>query len=277
MVDQLLMPTSSPLPGKKDIEDRTTFIISAARTSAAVILPYFRSPLTIDHKEGLGRFDPVTEADRAGEQVIRKMIEATYPDDAIFGEEFGEKAGTSPYCWVLDPIDGTRSFITGIPLWGTLIGLTYEGQAIIGAMNQPYIGELFLGSPDGSFLLRNENKTRLKTRQCTEIGNALMGSTAPEIFTEIEDISAFERVKNAVKMTRFGGDCYLYSMVAAGQLDLVVETNLNSYDIAALVPVVENAGGIITTWEGGPASDGGRIVAAGCRQLHDAALEVLRR
>ncbi len=270
------MPISSALPDKSEIDSRIAFIISTARTSATVILPYFRSPLTIDHKEGQGRFDPVTEADRAGEQIIRKMIEEIYPEDAIFGEEFGKKAGTSPYCWVLDPIDGTRSFISGIPLWGTLIGLTYNGRAIIGAMNQPYIGELFLGSPVGSFLLRNEGQTRLKTRQCTQIGDALMGSTAPEIFNGIEDISAFERVKKAVRLTRFGGDCYLYSMVAAGQLDLVVETGLNSYDIAALVPIVENAGGIITTWEGGPASDGGRIVAAGCGELHKAALELLQ-
>jgi len=269
------MSTSLPHPGNEDIEGRLAFIISAAQTSASVILPYFRSPLTIDHKDGQGRFDPVTEADRAGEQIICKMIEETYPDDAIFGEEFGKKSGTSPYCWVLDPIDGTRSFISGIPLWGTLIGLTFNGKAIIGAMNQPYIGELFLGSPNGSVILKDGQETRLKTRQCTKLSNALMGSTAPEIFDEPEDIAAFERVKSAVKLTRFGGDCYLYAMVAAGQLDMVVETGLNAYDIAALVPIVENAGGIVTTWEGNPASDGGRIIAAGCRELHQAALELL--
>ncbi len=270
------MSTSLLQPGKEDIEDRLAFIVSAAQASAAVILPYFRKPLTIDHKDGQGRFDPVTEADRAGEKIIREMIEAAYPDDAIFGEEFGKKVGTSPYCWVLDPIDGTRSFISGVPLWGTLIGLTFNGTAIIGAMNQPYIGELFLGSSLGSFLLKNEQETRLKTRKCTKIADALMGSTAPEHFIETVDAKAFERVKKAVRLVRFGGDCYFYSMVAAGQLDLVVETGLNAYDIAALVPVVENAGGIITTWEGNPASEGGRIIAAGCRELHEAALELLQ-
>ena len=270
------MSTFSSHPDKKNIEGRLAFIISVAQKSADVILPYFREPLTIDHKDGQGRFDPVTEADRAGEEIIRKMIEATYPDDAIFGEEFGKKAGTSAYCWVLDPIDGTRSFISGIPLWGTLIGLTFNGKAVIGAMNQPYIGELFLGSPHGSFVLKDGRETKLKTRQCTNISEALMGSTAPEIFDEIEDISAFNRVKKAVKLTRFGGDCYLYSMVAAGQLDLVVETGLNAYDIAALVPIVENAGGIITTWQGSPASDGGKIVAAGCQELHQTALGLLQ-
>ncbi len=270
------MSITSTFPGKKDIEDRITFITAAARESAAVILPYFRSQFTIDHKEGQGRFDPVTEADRAGEQIIRKMIEQAYPQDAILGEEFGKKTGTSPYCWVLDPIDGTRSFISGIPLWGTLIALTFEGQAIIGAMNQPHIGELFIGSPQGSILLKDGQETPLKTRHCANINNALMGSTAPEIFSKTCDITAFERVKKAVKLIRFGGDCYLYAMVAAGQLDLVVETSLEAYDIAAMVPIVENAGGIITSWEGGPASEGGRVVAAGCRELHETAMELLQ-
>jgi len=270
------MSNSHPQSGKKNIEDRLAFIVSAAHASANVILPYFRKPLTIDHKDGQGRFDPVTEADRGGEQIIRKMIEETYPDDAIFGEEFGKKPGTSPYCWVLDPIDGTRSFISGIPLWGTLIGLTFNGEALMGAMNQPYIGELFLGSPQGSVVLKDGHETEIKTRRCASLSEALMGSTAPEIFDKADDIAAFERVKSAVKLTRFGGDCYLYAMVAAGQLDLVVETGLNAYDIAALVPIVENAGGIITTWEGNPASDGGRIIAAGCRELHEAAIELLQ-
>jgi len=269
------MSTPSSHPGKKDIEDRLAFIVSAAHASAAVILPCFRKPLAIDHKDGQGRFDPVTEADRAGERIIRKMIEETYPEDAIFGEEFGKKPGTSPYCWVLDPIDGTRSFISGIPLWGTLIGLTFNGEALMGAMHQPYIGELFLGSPNGSIVHKDGQETRLKTRQCTKLSNALMASTAPEIFDEPVDLAAFERVRSAVKLTRFGGDCYLYAMVAAGQLDLVVETGLNAYDIAALVPIVENAGGIITTWEGNSASDGGRIIAAGCKKLHEAALNLL--
>jgi len=270
------MSTSPVLPGKKDIDDRIDFIIGAARQSADVILPYFRNEITIDHKQGQGRFDPVTEADRASEQIIRSMIAEAYPEDAIFGEEFGKKTGTSAYCWVLDPIDGTRSFISGVPLWGTLIGLTFNGTAIIGAMNQPYIGELFLGSPQGSFLLKDKTETRLKTRNCPNIGEALMGSTAPEHFTENDDIRAFERVKKAVRLVRFGGDCYFYSLVAAGQLDLVVESGLKAYDIAALIPIVENAGGIITTWEGEPADDGGRIVAAGCRELHEAALELLQ-
>ena len=270
------MSTPPPLPDAKDIEDRLAFITSAAQASAAVILPYFRNRLTIDHKPGQGRFDPVTEADRAGEKMIRKMIETTYPDDAILGEEFGNTAGTSPYCWVLDPIDGTRSFISGIPLWGTLIGVLYNGNAVIGAMNQPYIGELFLGSPQGSILLREGKKTHLETRHCTKIDQALMGSTAPEIFSKSDDINAFERIKKAVRLVRFGGDCYLYSMVAAGQLDLVVEASLEAYDITAMVPIIENAGGVITSWEGGPANSGGRVVAAGCRELHEAALKILQ-
>ncbi len=270
------MTVSSTFPDKSDIDNRIAFITRAAHDSAIAILPYFRSHFTIDHKEGQGVFDPVTEADHAGELIIRKMIEETYPDDAILGEEFGETAGTSAFCWVLDPIDGTRSFISGIPLWGTLIGLTYKGRAIIGGMHQPYIGELFLGSPQGSVLVKDGHTTRLETRRCTQLSDALMGSTAPEMFKKSDDISAFERIRKAVRLVRFGGDCYLYCLIAAGQLDLVVEASLEAYDIAALVPIIENAGGIITTWDGGPAGDGGRIVAAGCPELHQAAIELLQ-
>ncbi len=269
------MSATDTTPSNEDLADRLKFIVKAANESARLILPYFRGNISIDHKDGQGRFDPVTEADRAGEKIIRKLINTHYPEDGIFGEEFGKQEGTSPYCWVLDPIDGTRSFISGIPLWGTLIGLTYQSRAIAGAMNQPYTEELFLGAPEGTYLFKGGQKTRLKTRHCSNIKDALAGSTAPEIFTATSDIEAFDRIKKAVRLIRFGGDCYLYCMVAAGQLDLVVETGLNAYDIAALVPIIENAGGIITTWEGTPAAQGGRIIAAGCREIHDAALDLL--
>lgn len=258
------------------IAERLAFLTEAADESARVILPYFRDNVAVDHKEGQGVFDPVTVADRAGEQRIREMIKARYPEDSIFGEEFGREEGTSDFRWVLDPIDGTRSFISGIPLWGTLIGLNHKSQALMGAMNQPYIGELFIGSPLGSFVRRNGESKPLKTRHCPKLEDALTGTTAPEIFTKPDDVAAFERLKKTVKLVRYGGDCYLYCMVAAGQLDLVVEVGLNAYDIAALVPIIEGAGGVITSWEGGSASDGGRVVAAGCPELHEAALKVLQ-
>lgn len=270
------MTDSNSFDDAQEIERRLAFLTKAADESARVILPYFRDQFTIDHKEGQGVFDPVTEADRAGEKCIRALIDQDFGDDSIHGEEFGAREGTTAYRWVLDPIDGTRSFISGIPLWGTLIGLTHNGDAVMGAMNQPYIDELFIGSSQGTYLRRGGVKTPLKTRKCLKLEDALTGTTAPELFSAPADFEAFERIKKAVKLVRYGGDCYLYCMIAAGQLDLVVEVGLNAYDIAALVPIVENAGGIVTTWDGGPAAEGGSIVAAGCPELHEEALKVLR-
>lgn len=266
---------TNSFPSEQEIEERLAFIISVANRSASVILPYFRGSYATENKDRHGRFDPVTEADRAGEKFIRELIIAHYPEDAILGEEYGSKEGSSAYCWIIDPIDGTRSFVTGIPLWGTLIGLTYRSRSFVGVMNQPYTNELFYGSPAGAYLFRNGRKLRLETRHCTELADAQVANTAA-IFSKTDDSNAFERIRKAANMVRHGGDCYLYAMLAAGQIDLVIESGLKSYDIAAMIPIVENAGGIITTWEGTSASKGGCIIAAGCQVLHEAAISLLR-
>lgn len=247
-----------------------------ADASGEVILPYFRSGTGVEDKVNQAGFDPVTAADRDAETIMRAMVESAHPDHAFIGEEFGIRAGTSDLTWVVDPIDGTRSFIIGMPIWGTLIGLMNAGRPIIGLMNQPFTGERFVGGPDGAWYRRGGANIRLKTSTTTCIEDAHLGSTSPHLFAEGFERAAFECIRDGVRMARYGGDCYFYCMVAAGHLDLVVETGLNAYDIVGLIPIIEGAGGIVTTWDGGPATDGGRIVAAANPELHQKALDFLR-
>ena len=246
-----------------------------ADASAEAILPHFRQNTAVDDKPGMGKFDPVTIADREAERVMRELIEAEHPDHGIVGEEFGNKPASSAYTWVLDPIDGTRAFIMGMPLWGTLIGTLEDGIPVAGTMNQPFTGERFVGSADRAVCRRGGEETILTTSDTCSLKDTMLASTSPEMFSEGAEMDAFERVSGACRMTRYGGDCYAYCMLAAGQLDLVVEAGLNSYDIVALIPIVEGAGGIVTTWDGGSAADGGQIVAAANAELHQYALDCL--
>jgi myo-inositol-1(or 4)-monophosphatase len=247
-----------------------------ADASAEVILPYFRVGTGIEDKVGKVDFDPVTAADRNAEIVMRAMVEEIHPDHTFIGEEFGTREGSSDFTWVVDPIDGTRSFIIGMPIWGTLIGLMRGGRPLVGLMNQPFTGERFIGGPDGACYLRAGTSMPLRTSATTRIEDAHLASTSPHLFADGFERGAFERMREGVRMTRYGGDCYFYCMVAAGHLDLVVETGLNAYDIVGLIPIIEGAGGVVTTWDGGPATDGGRIVAAANPELHQKALDLLR-
>jgi histidinol phosphatase-like enzyme (inositol monophosphatase family) len=246
-----------------------------ADASAAVILPYFRVGTGIEDKVGKIGFDPVTAADRDAETVMRAMVEEAHPDHTFIGEEFGTRTGSSDFTWVVDPIDGTRSFIIGVPLWGTLIGLMRGGRPLVGLMNQPFTGERFVAGPEGARYLRAGESLPLRTSATTRIEDAHLGSTNPHLFADGFERGAFERIRDSVRMTRYGGDCYFYCMVAAGHLDLVIECGLNAYDIVGLIPIIESAGGVVTTWEGRPATDGGRIVAAANRELHQKALDLL--
>ena len=249
-----------------------------ADASGRAILRHFRKPLAVDNKAGGKGFDPVTEADRAGERAIRKRLAATHPDHAILGEELGHSAGNSPYTWVIDPIDGTRAFITGMPLWGTLIGVTCEGRAEVGLMDQPYTRERVWSGPKGAYWRRVDQRTqRIGTSACKRLEDARLTTTSPDLFAEGSEQEAFARLRARAKLTRFGGDCYGYCLLAAGHIDLIVEAGLKPYDVVALIPIIERAGGVITTWEGDRAEGGGRIVAAGDKRLHETALEVLAR
>jgi histidinol phosphatase-like enzyme (inositol monophosphatase family) len=244
-----------------------------ADRAGAVILPHFRSGCAVDHKGG-DAFDPVTVADRDAETAIREALASAYPSYGIIGEEFGTLRPDAEYCWVIDPIDGTRAFIVGQPLWGTLIGLTRAGAPLLGLMDQPFTGERFWSGESDTFF-RHERATRtIRTRPCPSLGEALLGASSPDLFAG-EDERRFAALSRAVRLRRFGGDCYNYCLLALGQIDLVVEAGLKPFDILPLIPIIERAGGVVSSWEGGDPREGGRILAAGDPRLHAAAVEVL--
>jgi myo-inositol-1(or 4)-monophosphatase len=245
-----------------------------ADAAGAAILPHFRTALAVDNKAASG-FDPVTIADRAAETEIRRLLAERHPDHAILGEEFGATVRDSAYTWVIDPIDGTKAFITGTPMWGTLIGLSERGRALVGVMDQPFTGERVWATAEASFWrTRHDAERRLATRACPAIGSAILATTSPDLFT-VEERAAFERVKTKARLTRYGGDCYAYCLVAAGHIDVVIEAGLKPYDVMALIPIIERAGGRITTWTGERPEAGGRIVAVGDPALHGTVMELL--
>lgn len=248
-----------------------------AGEAGRVVTPHFRNQPTTENKLGDGDYDPVTVADREAEQVLRARIEEAYPEHGIFGEEFGHREGNG-LTWVLDPIDGTRAFISGFVHWGMLIALDDGRGPIVGVMHQPFLGETFAGDGITAQYERTgslSDARRLKTRACPSLAEAVIGTTHPGCFPDAGDWGRFESLAGECRMLRYGGDCYGYAMVAMGQLDLVVETALNSYDIQALIPIVRGAGGVVTSWDGGDPSLGGSAIAAGDHRVHEQALEVL--
>ncbi len=253
--------------------DLSAFIERLAHYSGEAILPFFRTHLSILDK-GNGKFDPVTEADRAAETVIRHHIREAFPTHGVLGEEFEATQPDAEYLWVIDPIDGTRAFICGLPTWGTLIGLMRGGDPMMGVMNQPYTGELFFGDCGKALVKGPRGQRELHASQCTSLAEAHLMTTDPRLFKG-DEVASYGRIEESVKLARYGADCYAYAMLASGQVDLVVESGLQPYDIVALIPIIEGAGGVITTWDGKSARDGGRIVAAATETLHHAALQKL--
>ncbi len=247
-----------------------------ADAGAQKCLPLFRSPQLATANKSATGFDPVTEADRASEAAMRAILARERPLDGVLGEEFGATEGTSGLTWVLDPIDGTRAFVCGVPSWGILIGLDAGSGPVLGLIDQPYTGERFMGGLGRAMMRRGEAETPLRVRSCASLSDAVLFSTFPEIGTPAERAS-FEAVRDRVRLTRYGLDCYAYGLVALGQVDLVIEAGLYSYDIQGPQAVIEAAGGIVTDWTGGPAHRGGRILAAGDRRVHAAALDHLGR
>lgn len=258
-----------------DLAECLAVFAAAADESGKVILPFFRGEFSVDHKQGKGLFDPVTEADRAAEKAIRDIIFKHYPTHGFIGEEFGTIPGQSRYGWIVDPIDGTRAFISGSPLWGSLIGLTEDGKPLMGMMNQPFTGERFYGGPEGAFFQRGDERRMLEVRQDISLDEALIMTTCPDLFANEDDLARFHALRGKCRMTRYGGDCYSYCLLAMGSVDLVVESGLAPYDIAPLIPIIKGAGGVITSWEGDEAFDGGRIIAAGSAAVHEAAMAIL--
>lgn len=248
-----------------------------ADAAGEVIRPYFRKRIEIADK-GAAKgtvFDPVTEADRRAEEAIRALIERERPEDGVLGEEFGERPGSSGLRWVLDPVDGTRAFINGRHEWGSLIALERAGRPLLGIVDQPVLGERFIGVNGRANVFVRGIEAPLHVRNCAAIGDAILCATHPYAYFEADERAAFRRVSGAVKMSRFGGDCYIFGLMALGFADLIVESHLHRWDVAALIPLIEGAGGIITNWQGGDCSDGGQLVAAGDSGVHAQALKLL--
>ena len=254
--------------------DFAAFVDQLATASGEAILPFFRTSLGVEDKGSAAGFDPVTAADRAAESAMRALIKRSFPEHGIVGEEYGDENIDAEYIWVLDPIDGTKSFITGMPAWGSLIALTRNGAPVFGMMHQPFIRERFAGDGGAAHYRGPAGERDLHVRPCPALADAMMFTTSPQLMNEA-DRTAFGRVETAVRLSRYGGDCYAYCMLAAGHVDLVIETGLKPHDIVALIPIIEGAGGIVTNWEGKSGVAGGRIVAAGDRRVHEAAMKLL--
>ena len=259
-----------------DLEHYLEFAYRIAQRAGEVILPHFREAIAVEDKRNFMGYDPVTVADRAAEEVIRDAIKAAYPDHGIHGEEHGREPGTSPYAWVIDPIDGTKSFILGQLHWGILIAL-HDGRApVAGVAHQPFVGETFLGIAGGTAQWRRGAASRtLRTRPCARHEDAIVATTDPRQFSTPETARALATVSGPARFLRYGGDCYCYTQLAMGLVDVVIENGLQPYDIQALIPIVEAAGGRVTDWSGGPCADGGQVIACGDPTLHKTLIQRL--
>lgn len=263
------------MPNQPQIEQALIFANLLADAAARAILPYFRAEHGVENKS-LVEFDPVTMADRAAEAAMRTLIFDNRPDDAIEGEEFGAHKGTSGWQWILDPIDGTRAFMAGTSTWGVLIGGYYEGEPIIGVMDQPFTGERWSAGPNSANWTRGGENAPLVTNQAAAIANSVIATTDPFLFHGEERL-VFDEIRGAAPVTRYGLDCTAYGFLALGNIGLVIETGLKLVDIAALIPIVESSGGIVTNWRGERNPNGGQVIAAANPQIHTAALAILSR
>lgn len=250
------------------------FAKRTARSAGSAVLPYFRSPLAVENKHVDGTFDPVTEADKAAEFEIRAAIEHSFPAHGIYGEEFGYKHGNG-LTWVIDPIDGTRAFMSGMLHWGVLLAL-FDGEVpVLGVMYQPYTDELFFGDGQQAALIRSGVQTPLRTAAgVVEVAEAVLATTGPDWFVG-DDLTRFERLRPSARMCRYGGDCYLFAAAALGFVHLATDASLNAYDIQALIPIIRGAGGVVTTYDGGNPAMGGTVLASSNSTLHERALAIL--
>lgn len=262
------------LPENSNQETRAflAFAHGMADASGDVIRPLFRTGIeSVEKGDKEDRLSPVTEADRGAERAMRALIEETFPEHGIIGEEYGRAREDAECVWVLDPIDGTDPFLAGLPAWGTLIGMQRNGYALVGMMDQPFIGERFYGSPDGAYL----GPRRISTRRCASLEDANLSITSLRMLSTDAQRAAFDEIDGRVHNRRLGGDCYNYALLAAGFIDLVIEGELGPWDIQAHIPIIEAAGGVITNWQGEKVTAGGWVVAAGDPRVHEQALKFL--
>ena len=250
------------------------FFDRLAEAAKAETLPRFRIGTSVANKLE-GGFDPVTEADQSAEAAIRALIERHFPEHGILGEEHGNVGLDREHVWVIDPIDGTRAFISGLPVWGTLIGLYRNGEAVMGLMDQPFTGERYFADGQKTVYRGPGGEQVLSTRACKSLSDAVLFTTSPHLYTG-DFKTRYEALQSKVRLFRYGCDCYAFALLAAGHVDLVIECGLKPYDVGGLIPLIEQAGGIITNWQGGPAEMGGEVIAAGSAELHAQALEILK-
>lgn len=253
------------------------FLIELNHVAGQAILPLFRGDHGLVNKLGPSDFDPVTEADKGAERAIRTLITQRFPDHGVIGEEYGEDRPDAEFVWVLDPVDGTRAFIAGLPLWCTLIALRHRGAPVLGGIGQPFLQELYIGHTGAARLVTPRGERPLQVRACPRLADAIIATTDPEYcFTELER-RAWSRVRTASRLARLGCDAYAYAMVAAGTMDMVIEAGLKAWDIDAAIPVISGAGGRVTDWRGAPVGAfGGQVVIAGDSACLEAALVALR-
>ncbi|MEM9569884.1 MAG: histidinol-phosphatase [Pseudomonadota bacterium] len=263
---------------KTDLDfDAVSVAHAMADAARAAILPHFRALTDIENKKSGGDFDPVTEADKAAERAMRAVLSELRPEDAIHGEEYGRQDGSTGWTWVLDPIDGTRAFVAGLPVWTTLIGLVdTAGDAVVGIIDQPVLDERYVGGPDGSYLRARGTDTKIHVSSCDDLRQAVIATTDAFIMT-LPEQGAWTQLRQTARITRYGLDAYAYARLAGGTIDLVAESGLAPYDAAALIPVVRGAGGLACDWRGNPAKPGGQLVCAASQGILDQALISLRR
>lgn len=261
----------------RDAADYLEFAYHTALAAGAAILPHFREAIAVEDKRNFMGYDPVTIADRDAEAVIRAAIKRAYPSHGIHGEEHGRESGTAPYTWVIDPIDGTKSFILGQLHWGVLIALHDGTRPVAGVVHQPYVGETFVGAAGGRAQWRRGDERRtLATRACARVEDAIVVTTDPRQFRTPAEVAALNAVADDARFLRYGGDCYCYTQLAMGFVDVVIENGLQPYDVQALIPIVEGAGGRISDWNGGSCDQGGAVLATGDPALHERLLLRLR-
>ncbi len=246
-----------------------------AREAGRAVLPFFRRPIQVENKLADGRFDPVTEGDRAAERILRQRIRERFPQHGVLGEEFGHEPGNG-LTWVIDPIDGTRAFMSGMLHWGLLIALFDGQEPIIGVVYQPFTDELWSGDGVSAFHGVGDTQTAIVSRPGVVLSQAVLGTTNPNLIKGASDRARYDDLEGRVRLARYGGDCYIYSVLAMGFMDIGIDGGLQAYDIQALIPIVRGAGGVITNWAGGSAALGGNVLACGSRLLHDEALRVLQ-
>jgi myo-inositol-1(or 4)-monophosphatase len=258
----------------EDLETFATFARELAGAARLETLPGCRSGLAGVENKLAGGFDPVTEYDRNSEAAIRRLIEARFPDHGIVGEEFPDRPSAGRWSWSLDPIDGTRAYVCGLPSWTTLIALLDEGEPVLGAVDVPRLDELYLGQGGGARMFGGSEERRLATSGCRRLEEARLSTTDPYLF-EGAEAQSFERLRRSARLTRYGLDAYAYALLAAGSLDIVAESGLKPHDYNALVPLVRAAGGAVSNWSGGSDLGAGQIVAAASQGLLEEACRLL--